>query len=198
MGKLRTIYLALLNKRDKIVKKDEIIRVIENYSRELSQLSVKNALWYLSRRNYIKRIFLDYYYVNSIEEKERKFCNYQDRDLLFEVLNKEKIRWYVGLDSALHLYGEAWQVPNVLTIINDRVSGERTILRTKVKFIKIRNGLIFGIIKDKTKNRISYSYSDPQKTKLDLVYLRRINKPASDNKTRRYLKNYPRWMQKLI
>jgi len=196
MGKLKTIYLALLNK-DKILKKNEIIKTIKEYNK-INKISIKNALWYLSRRNYIKRIFLDYYYLNSIEEKERNFCNYKDRELLFEVLNKEKIKWYLGLNSALHILGEIWQVPNVLTIINNRISREKKILGIKVRFIRIKEKLIFGLKKDKTKNNIDYFYSDLQKTKLDATYLKQNNKIKSDDRTKQYIKKYPKWLQKLI
>lgn len=196
MGKLKTIYLALLNK-DKILEKDKIIKTIKEYNK-INKINLKNALWYLSRRNYIKRIFLDYYYINSIEEKERDFCNYQDKELLFEVLNKEKIKWYLGLNSALHKLGEIWQVLNVLTIINNRISGENKILGIKVKFIKIKEKLIFGLKRDKTKNGINYFYSDIQKTKLDLAYISKNNKLKSDDKTKQYINKYPKWLQKLI
>mgnify|MGYP001607963016 FL=1 len=96
MGKLKTIYIALLNRKDKIVRKKEIIEIIEEYNRKLNKVNIKNALWYLARHNYVRRILLDYYYINSIEEREMNKCNYQDREALFEVLNKEKIKWYVG------------------------------------------------------------------------------------------------------
>ncbi len=198
MGKLKTIYLALVNRKDNIVKKEEIIKLIGDYHRTLKKVSIKDALWYLSRRNYIKRIFLDYYYINSIEEKERGFCNYEDRELLFEVLNRERIKWYMGSDSALNLLGENWQVPNVLTIINNKISGERKVVGMKVKFIKIKDNLIFGLKKNKTKNKVTYFYSDLQKTKLDFVYLREQNKVILDKKTREYMREYPRWLQKSI
>ena len=198
MGKLKTIYLALLNRRDKIVRKEEIIEIVEEYNRKLNKVSIKNALWYLSRRNYVRRIFLDYYYINSIEEREMDKSNYEDREVLFEVLNKEKINWYVGLTSASYASGEIWQVPNVPIIINDKISGERRVFGLKVKFIKIKKGLIFGLVSKKTKKGITYFYSDVQKTNLDFVYLREHNKLIKDKKTMLYIKRYPKWLQKLI
>lgn len=198
MGKLKTIYLALRNRKDKIVRKEEIIEVIDDYNKRLKKVSVKNALWYLSRRNYIRRIFLDYYYINSIEEREMETCNYEDREALFEVLNKEKLKWYVGLTSALYASGEIWQVPNVLTIVNNKISGEKKIFGLKVKFIKINEKLIFGLINGRTKNNIEYHYSDIRKTNLDFAYFREYNKIDKDKKTKNYLKRYPKWLQKSI
>lgn len=197
MGKLRTIYLALLNRKEKIMKKGEIIKTIEEYHKKIGKVSIKNALWYLSRHNYIKRIFLDYYYINSIEERERGFCNYEDKELVFEALNREKIRWYLGLASAKYSLGEIWQTPNILTIINNRISGKRTIAGLKVNFIKIKGNLIFGLLADKTKNGIKYFYSDLSKTKLDFAYLKISENLEFDKKTKEYIKKYPKWLQKL-
>src|SRR3989339_169676 len=87
MGKLKSVYSALLNRGEKIMKRKEIVNLIEDY-RKIEKISITNALWYLSRQGHIKRIFLDYYYINSIEEREQKFCKYLDKELLFLVLNK--------------------------------------------------------------------------------------------------------------
>lgn len=197
MGKLKTIYLALLNNKEKIAKKSEIIELIENYSK-IKKVSVKNALWYLSRHNYIRRIFLDNYYINSIEERELGTCNYQDKELLFEVLNKSNIKWYLGLSSARYTLGEIWQTPNVLTIINNKISGKRNVFGRKVHFIKIKNELIFGISSKKTDKNIKYFYSNPQKTSLDFLYLTGFKKITIDKKIKSYIKKYPKWLQKLI
>ena len=87
MGKLKSVYSALLNRDEKIMKRKEIVKLIEDY-KKIEKISIANALWYLSRQRYIKRIFLDYYYINSIEEREQKFYRYLDKELLFLVLNK--------------------------------------------------------------------------------------------------------------
>ena len=88
MGKLKSIYSALLNRGEKIMKKKEIVKLIEDYDNNIGKVSITNALWYLSRQNYIKRIFLDYYYINSIEERELKFCKYMDKELAEEIKEK--------------------------------------------------------------------------------------------------------------
>lgn len=198
MGKIKTIYLGLLNRKSKIIKKEEIIKLIEEYNKNFKKVSIKNALWYLSRQNYIKRIFLDYYYINSFEEKARKICNLQDNELLFEVLNKEKIKWYLGLNSALYEIGQTWQTQNMQTIINNRISGKKKIVGKNVMFIKIKENLVLGLLKNKTKNNVIYFYSDQEKTRLDFAYLKKINNLIKNNKTKQYIKKYPKWLQKLI
>ena len=197
MGKLKSIYLALLNRGEKIIRKIEIVKLIKDYNDKIEKVSIANAVWYLSRQNYIKRIFLDYYYVNSMEEREMKFCKYMNKELLFLVLNRLNIKWYLGLTSAMYNRGEIWQTPNILVVINNKFSSERIITGLKIKFIKIKEKLIFGLIKEKTDNGVEYSYSNKEKTELDNVYLSRKGKVAKDKKTRNYIKKYPKWLQKL-
>ena len=197
MGKLKSIYSALLNRGERIMKKKEIVKLIEDYNNKIEKVSITNALWYLSRQNYIKRIFLDYYYINSIEERELKFCKYMDKELLFLVLSKLDVKWYLGLTSARYSRGEIWQTPNMLTVINNKFSGEKVIAGLKVRFIKIKKNLIFGLIKEKTDKGIRYYCSDKEKTDLDNIYLYRKGKISPDKKTKYYLQKYPKWLQKL-
>jgi len=198
MGKLKSIYSALLNRGEKIMKKKEIVKLIEDYDNNIGKVSITNALWYLSRQNYIKRIFLDYYYINSIEERELKFCKYMDKELLFLVLDKLEVKWYLGLTSAMYHGGEIWQTPNMLIVINNRFSGMRIIAGLRVKFIKIKKNLIFGLVKEKTDKKIKYYYSDKEKTDLDNIYLSRTGKIATNKKTMIYIQKYPKWLQKLM
>ena len=200
MGKLRTLYLAILNRCEKISHKRDLLKVINEYKESINRISIKDALKYLSRHGYIKRIFLDYYYINSIEERELGYQKeYSDKELLFFVLNKVHWKWYLGLTSALYERGEIWQAPNSIIIINNRLSKEITIADMKVKFYKMKDALFFGILSKKTKHKIHYFYSDKEKTDLDFVYLRKydqIDDPTK--KTKEYTKRYPKWLQKLI
>ena len=196
MGKLKSVYSALLNRGEKIMKRKEIVKLIEDY-KKIEKISITNALWYLSRQRYIKRIFLDYYYINSIEEREQKFYRYLDKELLFLVLNKLDIKWYLGLTSARYSGGEIWQTPNMLIIINNKFSGNRSIMGFKTRFIKLKEILIFALVKGKTDKGIEYYYSNKEKTGLDEVYLSKKGRVAKDKKTKIYLKRYPKWLQKL-
>ena len=196
MGKLKSVYSALLNRGEKIMKRKEIVKLIEDY-KKIEKISIANALWYLSRQRYIKRIFLDYYYINSIEEREQKFYRYLDKELLFLVLNKLDIKWYLGLTSARYSGGEIWQTPNMLIIINNKFSGNRSIMGFKTRFIKLKENLIFALVKGKTDKGIEYYYSNKEKTGLDEVYLSKKGRVAKDKKTKTYLKKYPKWLQKL-
>jgi len=200
MAKLKTISTAILTRCEKIYHKSDILKVIKEYNDLIKKVNVSNAFWYLSRHGYIKRIFLDYYYINSIEEREEGYRRgYEDKELIYLVLNKVKWKWYVGLTSALYESREILQVPNNLTIINNKISKNLNILGINVKFIKMKENLFFGLISKKTKNNINYSYSDTEKTDIDFIYLRRHNQISNKNKkTLEYMKRYPKWLKKLI
>ncbi len=201
MSRILTIYEALRNRQENVCSKAEIIEVIKEYNKTLGKTRGKinplNALWYLSRHGYIRRIVFNFYYLNSLDEKNRKFCQYEDKELLFMVLNKLNLPWYVGLNSALYLLGKTWQVPNTLTIINSKFSGKKTVLGLKVRLVKIKESLIFGVKAGKTRNNIPYSYSDSAKTHLDLSYFRESEKLVISKNTKKYLKKYPPWLQRL-
>jgi len=189
MGDINKIYEALLNRKGKVCNKEEITEMIKEYKTKFKcKLDIENTIKYLSRHKYIKRIFQSYYYVNSMEERKRDYCECEDKDLLFIVLNKLNIKWYVGLGSALYLNKKIWQVPRVLHILNNKFSGVKKILSLKVRFFKIKDTLFFGLKKNK-----GYLYSDVSKSYLDMVYLKKIK---IKNKKKEYLRYYPKWVGK--
>lgn len=195
---LKKIYEALLN-RNKINEKSQIAGLIKQYNKKFrTKINIENTIKYLSRHNYIKRIFLNFYYINSIDERKRKYCKFEDKELLFSVLNKLNLKWYLGLSSALYESGKTWQIPTTINIINSKFSGKKKILGIKIKFFKIKEKLIFGLRLSKTKHNINYSYSIPEKTYLDMIYLR-INNAIPDNKeTKKYIKKFPKWVEKKL
>jgi len=190
-----TIYEALIN-RGKIHSKTEIVALMKEYEEKFRVKVRKDLLKYLARHNYIKRIFLGYYYINSYDEIKRGFCNYSNRELAFSVFNKEKMRWYLGLNTAIYEQGKTWQTPNMIHIINTRISGKKKIVGLNVKFIKTKENIVFGLKESKTKNNISYFYSDPAKTYLDKVYFGETNNLIRVKNTQEYLKRYPKWVGK--
>lgn len=202
------IYEALLNRTEgekagaNIVEKAKVEGITKEFNRKFKgKVDYKEIIKYLSRHNYTKRIFMRFYYVNSIDERKRRYCRFQDRELLFLVLNRLKIKWYLGSSSAFYESGEAWQAPNIISIVNNKFSGKRKILGMIVKFYKLKSGLIFAFKKEKTKNKVEYFYSDNLKTHIDRAYLR-INdglfntKGGNEQKLKEYLKRFPKWVGK--
>src|SRR6056297_3530027 len=106
MKKINSFHESLLN-RGKILSREEIIEIFNKY-KKIKEVKNKDIVRYLSKNNYIKRIFLGYYYINSFDERARKKRVYSDRELLFIVLNQEKVKWYLGLNTALYEQGKTW------------------------------------------------------------------------------------------
>ncbi|MEK6915970.1 MAG: hypothetical protein AABW89_05525 [Nanoarchaeota archaeon] len=197
MNSINSIHEALIN-RGKIFTKKEIMNLFEEYKKIKPSISHKSLIADLSKNKYIKRIFLGYYYINSYDERKRGYSQYSDRELLFWVLNKEKIKWYLGLNTAIYEQGKTWQTPNKINIINTRISGGRRVVGLNIRFIKTKENLVFGLKESKTKNNISYFYSDPAKTYLDKVYFGETNSLIRVKNTQKYSKRYPKWVGKRL
>lgn len=195
MNVKNTLYEPLIN-RGKILSKAEIIAIIKEYGERFKIKVGEEYLKYLSRQNYIKRIFSQIYYINSFDERNRNFLEFEDKEIIFMALNKLKIKWYVGLGSALYLQGKIWQTPNQVSIINTKFSGIKKILGLKVRFFKTNENLIFGLKKKKTKHNIEYFYSDSAKTNIDRVYFKETKNLIKVKNTKKYLKKYPKWVGK--
>ncbi len=196
---INRIYEAMLNRVGKIVEKSDIDKIIKEFNKIFKQnIKTESAIKYLSRHNYTKRIFLSFYYVNSVDERKRGYCKFEDRELLFLVLNKIDLKWYLGLSSALYESGKAWQVPVIINIINNKFSGKRKILGINVKFYKVKDNLIFAFRTERTKNKVKYFYSEPSKTYIDIVYLRDSDKLIKKENTEKYLKKFPKWVEKKL
>ncbi len=196
-GSITKIYEAILNRVSKICNKSEIEFIIKEYNKRFnSKVSIERAIKYLSRHSYIKRIFLSFYYINSLDERKRGYCKYEDKELLFLVLNKINLKWYLGLSSALYESGKTWQIPIVISIVNNKFSGKKRVMNLKVRFYKIKEKLIIGTKKNTTKNKIVYAYSIPVKTYMDLVYFRLSDKLIKEKNSKKYLKYFPKWVEK--
>jgi len=195
MKSINSIHEALIN-RGKIFTKKEILNLFEEYKKINPAINHKSLIADLSKNRYIKRIFLSYYYVNSYDERKRGYSDYSNKELLFSVLNKEKIKWYLGLNTAIYEQGKTWQTPNKMNIINTRISGDRKIVGLNIRFIKTKESLIFGLKESKTEKKVPYFYSDPAKTYLDKVYFGESNNLIRVKNTQEYLKRYPKWVGK--
>ena len=193
MAVKNTIYEALLN-RGKIHSKIEIVALMKEYEKKFGIKVRKDFLKYLTRHKYIGRIFAGLYYINSFDERQRGFCEFEDKEVLFMALNKIKVKWYVGLGYSVYLQGKKWQTPNQISIVNTRFSGVKIIFGLKVKFYKTKESLFFGLKKMKTEHGIEFLYSDPAKTNIDRVYFRETNDLIRVKNIKKYLKEYPKWV----
>ena len=86
-----TIFEALLN-RGKITSGAEIVGLSKEYKEKFKIKTPNDLLKYLARHKYIRRIFEGFYYINSFDERTRNFFELEDKEILFRVLNKLKIK----------------------------------------------------------------------------------------------------------
>lgn len=159
-------------KKEKIMLKEEIFQIIKEYQKIYRRKVNLISLWtYLRKNNYLRRLLGDYYYIYSVEERYHHYCQFSEEELVFQVLDKMKISWYLGLERALIENKISWQVLNIIPIINSRFSGLKKLGNSRFKFIKTtEKKLTFGLIGTKTNNQVHYFYSDPEKTHLDFLH----------------------------
>jgi len=187
--------------RDRLVSKSQLEAVFKNVLHEMYDDSIVHNL---RRKKDIIYVFKGYYYIVSPSEKIGSYHTYSVNEMVYAVLNKLNINWYLGLDSALEKNNIIWQSIARPIILNDEISGKRTILGVPYEFRKIKKQFLsFGFKKNRTKNRITYYYSDPEKTYIDYHYLN-IPTPSdlteikNNAKTVSYLQKYSKSFKKKV
>ena len=187
--------------KDKLVSKKQLERA---FSDVLQDKYSENIIVNLRQNRDILYVFKGYYYLLNSKEKEGFYTDYSTNEMVYTILNKLNIKWYLGLYSALERNNIIWQGIVNPTIVNSELSGEKKILEVKYQFHKMKRVLLnFGHIKKITKNRITFYYSDPEKTYVDFVYFNKT--PPSElsafkinENIRLYLKNYSKNFKKKV
>lgn len=178
---------------EKVVSRKQLVNAFRGVMQaNYSETFIAN----LRRNRDILYVFKGYYYVLNPNEQRGSFIQYSTDEMVYAILNKLNICWYLGLESALERNNLIWQsVVNPL-ILNSEFSGDKRILDVKYRFRKMRREkLDFGFIKKTTKNRITFYYSDPEKTCLDYVYFHKkipseLSAVKHNEKLRLYLARY--------
>jgi len=203
---------GLLLKKLHIEKKEFITSItLKNYCKKL-ELDYEDTVRYFIRRGYLIRIFKGIFYIKDIEEIKLGKLKYSYRELIVKGLDLKDVKnWYFGLYSALKLNDMTHETFVVDHIINDKIFRAKPIdiVGYKIKFHRISSKVLtFGII---TKNNISFS--DPEKTILDFIYILRYNSVPENKiimdiseysnnllkeKIKKYVKNYPKSVKKTL
>ena len=187
--------------KDKLVSKKQLERAFRDV---LQDKYSENIIVNLRKNKDILYIFKGYYYLLDSKEKEGSYTNYSTNEMVYAILNKLNIKWYFGLYSALERNNIVWQGVVNPFILNSNLSGEKKILEIKYQFHKIKRELLdFGYIKKITKNRITFYYSDPEKTYIDFIYFNKnppleLSNFKNNEKLRSYLKNYSKNFKKKV
>jgi predicted transcriptional regulator of viral defense system len=170
------------------------------------------AIRHLVPRAYMVRILRGIFYVKALEELELAKSKYNHLELVAKGLELKKVgNWYFGLHTALKLNNITHETFAVEDVISDKIfrANPFTIAGYKFKFSRLSPSLLdFGV--KKAENGVTYS--DPEKTVLDFIYIWRYNgipeekiaadiagwaKSASKQKAKEYAKRYPKTVAKI-
>jgi len=124
---------------------------------------------------YLVTIFRGIYYLKSYEEKKFKTLKYSPYELLSLGLEKKKVKWYFGLNTAIKFLNLTHEVFPVNIVINDKFNRTKPmkIAGSSFFFVKLKSSLFFDLKEIKTENKISFYYSNLEKTLLDMIYLKK-------------------------
>jgi len=178
---------ALDGLKQKVVSKQEICAHLK---RTINPRSINNLFRGLRESKKILYVWKQYYYVRDAEEVEKDFNKIASSEVMYFILNKLNIKWYLGLESALLQNKVVWQAINKIIIINSKFSGNFIILKQVFQFKKMSKGLFFGVIELNFQNTI-LKYSDIEKTIVDFVYYKKkVPLDLLDQKNKQKLKKY--------
>ena len=187
--------------KDKLVSKKQLeITIRDVLQDKYSETTIVN----LRKNKDILYIFKGYYYILNSKEKKGSYIKYSTNEMVYAILNKLNIKWYLGLYSALEKNNIIWQGVVNPIILNSNLSGEKKILGIKYQFHKVKKELLdFGHSKKITKNRITFYYSDPEKTYIDFIYFNKnppseLSNAKNIEKLRLYLKKYSKNFKKKV
>ncbi len=204
MKEIYILYFKLDNLEEKIVSKKLLIELI----RDVVQDEPEKYLKKLRENRKIKFIIQNYYYILSDNERRLNQLRYNPSELVFSVLNKSNVKWYISLEKGLELNNILWQAHKKINIINNKISGEKTIIRTKFDFKKTKPQHINNYKQDnykqnKTKNRITQNIGLNEKIYLDFIYFKKrvpieLEKAIDKSKVISILSDYPKTFQKKV
>lgn len=197
----RIVRNILKSLKGRLVSKKQLTKALRDV---LQDKYSENIVVKLRKNKEILYAFKGYYYLLSPKEKEGYYTEYTTSEMVYAILNKLNIKWYLGLYSALERNNIIWQGIVNPVIVNSELSGKKQILGVKYQFHKMKRELFdFGRVKEITKNRIIFYYSGPEKTYIDFIYFNK-NPPSElfnvkkNEKTRLYLKNYSKNFKKKV
>ena len=148
----------------KIITREEL----RGYSKIL-KIPYYSLIGYLLRNKYLVRILRGIFYNNSLEERKKKLPDISFYNAISEALKIKNVKnWYFGLETAIKLNNLTHEYFAIDYIISDKIKRPKPIeiLGHKVHFLKIKKKLTeFGI------KGSEISYSDVEKTILDIIYL---------------------------
>ena len=102
----RIIRNILESFKDKLASKKQLERTFRDV---LQDKYSENIIVNLRQNRDILYVFKGYYYLLNSKEKEGSYTTYSTNEMVYAILNKLNIRWYLGLESALERSNIIWQ-----------------------------------------------------------------------------------------
>lgn len=187
---------------EKLAISDKKFITSEELKEDCRKLSLKyyDVVCYLTRNKYLERIFRGIFYIKSIEERKIGKSDMTFYEILKEALKIKGVNnWYFGLETALKFNNMTHEYFTMDFVISDKLFRAKPmfIMGRKVKFYKlIPRMLSFGILKH------TFNYSDPEKTALDLLYLKHYSKlnfeEVAENLSKIKLFKYAKYYNKKV
>ena len=114
--------------KDKLVSKKNLEKAFRDVLQDkYSETVIVN----LRKNKDILYIFKGYYYLLNLKEKEGSYTEYSTNEMVYAILNKLNIKWYLGLYSALEINNIILQGIVNPIILNSDISGGKNILGIK-------------------------------------------------------------------
>jgi len=155
-------------KKVEIITKEELLDLIEKYMKVKDPVDLIEKL--LKKRKIVS-IKKGIYMIVPFIALDKKWA--LDEYKIIDYLLKDN--YYIGLYNAFNFHGFTEQIPNKIFAFNTKYSSDKKILHYKVKFFKIKEDKLFGILK-----KYKYPYSDKERTIIDVLdypsYLGGLNK----------------------
>lgn len=197
INKINFIYLKLGMLKDKIVSRDMILNIINQVDKKNSLKILEN----LRKAKKIEYIFLNYYYILSETERKTGVKKYFSEELVLAVLNKLKIKWHYGFNTALERKNLVWEVSKNVTILNNVISKKMIIGNIIFHFVKSQ--YVFDYKSIRTKNRIFANYPSNEKLGVDYIYFNmklplELKNRIIKSKFKTLIKYYPQNIQNKI
>jgi predicted transcriptional regulator of viral defense system len=202
---------SLLLKKLRLENKEFVTsEELKGYCKQL-QLDYESAIDHFLTRGHFIRIFRGVFYVKSLDEMKLGKTKYSYLELVAKGLELKGVKnWYFGLYTALKLNNMTHEYFSIDYVVNDKMLriNPMKISGHKFRFMKLKSSLFsFGVI---TKDALTYS--DPEKTILDFIYMWRYNGIPRDriladvgdwsinlsaSRLIEYAKNYPKTAQEI-
>jgi predicted transcriptional regulator of viral defense system len=202
---------SLLLKKLRLENKELVTsEELKRYCKQL-QLDYESTIDHFLTRGHFIRIFRGVFYVKSLDEMKLGKTKYSYLELVAKGLEIKGVKnWYFGLYTALKLNNMTHEYFSIDYVVNDKMLriNPMKISGHKFRFMKLKSSLLsFGVI---TKDGLSYS--DPEKTILDFIYIWRYKGIPRDriiadvgdwsinlsvSRLIEYAKNYPKTVQEI-